>query len=101
MVGNITSFAPHFKTEVEYDPLGWSDSDGEQPTNSTPQKIDSLEKKLALSERRLEDYRSMMAKTLGLNDKLAELEKPSSSNDIPHVRDDDSHYFRSYSDNGK
>ncbi|KAF8993501.1 protein arginine N-methyltransferase [Cyathus striatus] len=91
---------------LENDPLlhvspdDWSDSDDEDASDSDPaRKISLLEKKLALAQQTLLEYRNMVNNAIDLSS-LA-----NAVNEIPQgtggalPRDDDTHYFESYGEN--
>lgn len=84
----------------------WSDSDEEGGSSkdltpdlpSAVRRIRALEKKLADSKRDLVDYRAFVGERLNLaslSEAIAESDSTSRA-----VRDDDSHYFESYGENG-
>src|ERR1700754_1409350 len=92
---------------LEYADDVWSDSDNESPTpsmehldpKSLQKQIRELSNKLALSNRALEEYREMMGKYLGSPTQLSSV-RDESLESSKSARDDDTHYFKSYSDNG-
>lgn len=76
----------------EWQPDDWSDSEGEDEVGSDP--IQVLEKKLAATQKQLEHYRIFAGSV------LAGSPGASSSGSKPAQRDDDTHYFDSYAENG-
>lgn len=93
----------------EYDFDNWSDSDDDQKLYSQlPQdphllqeQLVDLTRKLKLSNQALEGYREMMGKHLGSTKILGSTPEESGSKPGGPTRDDDTHYFRSYSENGQ
>jgi len=77
-----------------------SDSDVEQGSATDPNhRIHVLERKLANAKNELNDYRALVGERLNLLPSLVEsVDEPSSSTAVR--RDDDSHYFKSYEENG-
>jgi type I protein arginine methyltransferase len=85
------------RNPTEYDVGGWSDDEPVAPGSSKDPKahIALLEKSLSLANQKLEDYRSILMRRIGLDD------VPDDVPSKPLGRDDDTHYFRSYADNGE
>ena len=86
----------------------WSDSDEEEQSASKDvstdlpsavRRIRALEKKLADAKQDLADYRTFVGEQFNRS-LLTDVTDDSSSSLTP-ARDDDSHYFESYGDNGK
>jgi protein arginine N-methyltransferase 3 len=85
----------------------WSESEeGESASRNAPtdlpsaiRRIRALEKRLADAKQDLADYRAFVGKQLNFS-LLTEAIGDSSSGPAP-PRDDDSHYFESYGENGK
>ncbi|KAF9046251.1 protein arginine N-methyltransferase [Panaeolus papilionaceus] len=90
---------------VENDPLlqlsasdDWSDSEDEDAVSRDPsRKIKALEKKLALAQQSLADYRALVTEKLDLTRAINEVKE--SSEEAAPSRDDDTHYFDSYAQN--
>lgn len=88
----------------------WSSSDESEDESSAPtdlagatRRIRALKKKLQKSKNDLADYRAFVSERLQrteLGDALAEPASSSSGHLAPPLRDDDSHYFQSYGENG-
>jgi protein arginine N-methyltransferase 3 len=76
----------------------WSDSDAEGGCPDTNHRIQILEKKLAAATQNLADYRNFISERFQVSP-LIEAINESSTTKAPS-RDDDSHYFRSYDENG-
>ncbi len=96
LLGKIDSrrlaITDHFLVESGTD--AWSDED--EPLRADPQsRIALLEKNLSLANQKIADYRENLMRRIGLTDG-----SDDASNPVP-VRDDDTHYFRSYADNGE
>ncbi|KAG5654313.1 hypothetical protein H0H81_004732 [Sphagnurus paluster] len=95
---------------LEDDPLlqiqegDWSDSDDEvdgKPVDSA-RRIKALERQLALAKQDIVDYRALVSKKINLPDLLEAPEPgPSQIALSAPTRDDDTHYFKSYGENGK
>lgn len=96
-------------TEIE--PDDWSDSDEEDEaqTSQAPQdlaaatrRMQALQRKLQQAKHDLVYYRQFVSERLNLAGLADELKKPDSLSTqvaVP-LRDDDSHYFQSYAENG-
>jgi type I protein arginine methyltransferase len=68
--------------------------------NVHPQlRILALEKQLQRTKQEYNDYRAFVSERLEKSDILAQINNDPSSNDPP-ARDDDTHYFDSYAQNG-
>ncbi|KAG6822162.1 hypothetical protein H0H92_015028, partial [Tricholoma furcatifolium] len=82
-------------------PDDWSDDDDEEAeANADPaRRIKSLERKLALAQQNLVDYREMVAKKLDFISSLDTAPQSSATTAPAPVRDDDTHYFQSYGEN--
>jgi hypothetical protein len=99
----LTSF---YLSEFQPDD-GWSESDdGESVPKdvitdlpSATHRIHVLEKQLASAKRHLIDYQAFVGERLNLSHLTEAIDGPS-ANPFP-LRDDDSHYFESYGENGK
>ncbi|KAF8657322.1 hypothetical protein AX16_002244 [Volvariella volvacea WC 439] len=89
---------------LEDDPLlqlssgDWSDSDDDKPIADPQKRIESLEKKLAQAKQDLADYRAFVSKNLNLAG-LADALQEEDTKTTVQPRDDDTHYFESYSEN--
>ncbi|KAG5352943.1 hypothetical protein C0989_011848 [Termitomyces sp. Mn162] len=85
--------------EVQLD--DWSDDEEEDAAKTDPvRRIKTLEQKLALAKQSLDEYRAFVAKKLDLGNSLdAPLQAEPSQTTAPD-RDDDTHYFKSYAENG-
>jgi hypothetical protein len=76
----------------------WTDSEDEDSSGKEgDEKIKMLEKKLASVRQSFADYRAMVTEKLGLTKTLGDGILDSSSR---RERDDDTHYFKSYEENG-
>ena len=64
-------------------------------------KIKALEKKLALTQQSLGDYRALIAEKLNLTREVQNADELGQTQAIPVTRDDDTHYFESYGANGR
>lgn len=64
------------------------------------QKIRALEKKLAHAKQELSDYRTLISEKLNLSSLTEAINEPTASQTSAPIRDDDSHYFQSYGENG-
>ncbi|KAJ2919153.1 hypothetical protein MD484_g1262, partial [Candolleomyces efflorescens] len=97
---------PWFSTDeylvpvIENDPLiqvstdDWSDSEDEEDEPTDPvKKAHWLEKKLALAQQKVAEYQSLLYKRLDVENPSEEIK--------PKPRDDDTHYFDSYAENGE
>lgn len=88
----------------------WSDDEDERASQepldlaTATRRIKSLEAKLRQEQQNLKDYRSFVSEKLNLTGLSEVLQEPSAS-ESTHVgtplRDDDSHYFQSYGENGE
>jgi len=95
-------FLPEFQPDDE-----WSESeDGESTSKdavtdlpSATRRIRALEKRLADAKQDQADYRKFVGERLNLSRLTDAIDDSSSGAALP--RDDDSHYFESYNDNGK
>ena len=98
---------------AEIEPDGWSDSDeDDEPAKSDAPKdlatatrrIQALQQKLEQAKQDLVYYRQFVSQRLDLAGLTEELKKSEASSSTTHVavplRDDDSHYFQSYAENG-
>lgn len=90
----------------------WSSSDEDEPSGSAQtdlevanRRIRALERKLQKAQQDLNDYRAFVGERLGRSRLVAALEEPPASASSTHIaaplRDDDSHYFQSYGENGE
>ena len=98
-------------TEIE--PDEWSDSDEEveqdkidEPKDlaAAQRQIKALQRNLQQAKQDLIYYRQFVGERLnlaGLSDELQKGEGPSGSKTAAPPRDDDSHYFQSYAENGR
>jgi len=88
----------------------WSDDEDFFDANEPPsppsdlptalRRIDLLEKKLAQAQQDMSEYRTLVRSQFDAR-RLAEIvNEPGPSSTEPIPRDDDSHYFSSYSENG-
>lgn len=87
----------------EVQPDDWSDSDDEDPKTTDPVKrIQTLERKLALAKKDFVDYRELVSQKMNLKELLESHTEAEAGHSqlTPTVRDDDSHYFKSYGENG-
>ena len=66
---------------------------------SATRRIRALEKRLADAKQDLADYRTFVGERLNLSHLTEATDDSSSGSMLP--RDDDSHYFDSYNENGK
>lgn len=111
-VTDLQGTEPWFSTDeyllpaLENDPLiqvasdDWSDSEGEEPTASDPNsRIKQLEKKLALAQQDLSEYRTLISQKLDISSLIEAVNESSASKEATRPRDDDSHYFQSYEAN--
>lgn len=74
----------------------WSDDSDEEEAGSDPAKrVKLLERKLAQSQRDLAEYRQLISQRIDIASLLQEDE-----NIQVKPRDDDTHYFNSYAENG-
>lgn len=88
----------HF-LEVQSD--DWSDSDDENPKTTDPlQRIQILERKLAQVKHEFADYRNLISERVNISSLLDASTDAEPSQSVPSLRDDDSHYFKSYGENG-
>lgn len=98
-------------TEIE--PDDWSDSDEDEefekpePPKDLPsatRRIQALQRKLEQAKKDLLYYRQFVSERLNLAGLTDEVKKSDASSSSTHVavplRDDDSHYFQSYAENG-
>ncbi|RDB14874.1 Protein arginine N-methyltransferase 3 [Hypsizygus marmoreus] len=93
---------------LEDDPLlqiqsgDWSDSDDEDAKLVDPaRRVQTLERKLAAAQRDFAEYRALVSRKLNATGLLDGSSEPGPSQvaaPLP-VRDDDSHYFKSYGEN--
>lgn len=69
---------------------------------SAEQRVLRLEEKLASSRRELADYRKLIEGRFDLSKVAEQFESLQATTDAhpEKARDDDSHYFRSYAENG-
>lgn len=90
----------------------WSSSDEDEPSSSAPtdleaanRRIRALERKLQKAQQDFNDYRAFVRERLGRSRLAAALDEPPASASSTHIaaplRDDDSHYFQSYGENGE
>lgn len=111
-LADLQGTEPWFSTDeyllpvLENDPLiqaasdDWSDSEGEEPTALDPNsRIKQLEKKLALAQQSLSEYRALISQKLDISSLIEAVNEPSMSEEATRPRDDDSHYFQSYEAN--
>ncbi len=109
---SVHSQVPYrFKTEIE--PDDWSDSDEEvdqgnieepKDLSAANRQIKALQRNLQQAKQDLVYYRQFVSERLnlaGVTDELQKGEGPSGSKDAAPPRDDDSHYFQSYAENGR
>lgn len=81
----------------EVSPDGWSDSDEEDAQIvDPPKRIRTLERKLAQAKQDFVDYRALITQKMDLLDVPSE----AAAGQTPAARDDDTHYFKSYAENG-
>ncbi|KAJ3551879.1 hypothetical protein NP233_g12999 [Leucocoprinus birnbaumii] len=73
----------------------WSDEDEDEETRDPNKKIRALEKKLALAQQSLLEYRQFMRQKLD----IPNTNEAGSSSSTKPTRDDDTHYFSSYAEN--
>ena len=72
----------------------WSDSEDEEALASDPiKKTRLLEKQLALAQQKVAEYQKLLYQRLDVEGPSEEIK--------PKPRDDDTHYFDSYAENGK
>lgn len=87
---------------TELNTADWSDSDDDGANDSDPtRKIKALEKKLALAQQSLGDYRALIAEKLSLTREVQNVDELGQSQPTAISRDDDTHYFESYGANGR
>ena len=97
--------------QSEIEPDEWSDSDevdqdkAEEPKDlaAATRQIKALQRNLQQAKQDLAYYRQFVSERLnlaGLTDELQKGEGPSGSQPAAPPRDDDSHYFQSYAENG-
>jgi protein arginine N-methyltransferase 3 len=80
----------------------WSDSEDEEVGNADPTyKIKILEKKLALAQQSLVDYRTLITEKCNIPNLFKDINEPISRQAASSSRDDDTHYFRSYGEHGQ
>lgn len=85
----------------EVQPDDWSDEDEDQEKTDPVRRIKTLEQKLALAKQSLNECRAFVAKKLDLGGSLDAPLLPEPSKADTLVRDDDTHYFKSYAENGR
>lgn len=78
----------------------WSDSEDEDSLVDPNRKIQILEKKLLAAQQNLVQYRDFVTKKLNASGLSDVLSVSGPSQEAPPARDDDSHYFESYGENG-
>lgn len=78
----------------------WSDSEDESGEPDVHRRIRILENKLASAKKDLVDYRNFVRDRLNVSSLIEGINDPSSSTPPAPARDDDTHYFRSYDENG-
>ena len=96
------------------EPDDWSDSDEEIDENKLdePQDLETAKRQVKALQRKLEQakqdlvyYRQFVSQRLNLAGLADDLQKEEGSASASHVavplRDDDSHYFQSYAENGE
>ena len=99
----------HHRTELQ--PDDWSDDEEvvnnhQAPSDlpETQRRIRALENALHKARQDLADYRAFVSQRLNLASLAESLKEPEASSST-HVsvplRDDDSHYFQSYGENGR
>ena len=89
-----------FFVEVPSD--DWSDSEDEEVENADPNyKIKILEKKLALAQQSLADYRTLITEKCNVPNLIRDINEPISHQVDSTSRDDDTHYFQSYGEHGQ
>lgn len=117
-----TSSLPHHISKLTLDCNSelqsddWSDEEEDEPSNGTNateapkdlnqalHRIRQLEEKLRKARQDITDYRGFVKERLdlaGLAESLRESVAVSSTNAAIPLRDDDSHYFQSYAENGE
>ena len=80
----------------------WEDSEDEDVGNADPSsKIKILEKKLALAQQSLVDYRTLITEKCNIPNLLKDINEPTPRQPAPTSRDDDTHYFQSYGEHGQ
>lgn len=80
----------------------WEDSEDEDVGNADPSsKIKILEKKLALAQQSLVDYRTLITEKCNIPNLLKDINEPISRQVASTSRDDDTHYFQSYGEHGQ
>ncbi|KAG6914799.1 hypothetical protein DXG01_015230 [Tephrocybe rancida] len=86
---------------LQVQPDDWSDSDEDDTAAANPvRRIKTLERKLALARQNFVDYRALVTKKLALAGSLDTSSEPGPSQAAAPARDDDTHYFKSYGENG-
>ena len=90
---------------LEFQEESWSDSEDESETKKDPiRRIQALEKKLALVKQDFADYRSLISQNVtvaNLLDATADSDPNHPAAAAVSARDDDTHYFQSYGENGR
>jgi protein arginine N-methyltransferase 3 len=85
----------------EFQPDEWSDSEDEGAAAKDPTlRIRALEEKLALVKQDFADYRSLISQKLNVPALLDAVIDQDSDHPPVKTRDDDTHYFESYGENG-
>lgn len=79
----------------------WSDSEDEDAFVDPNRKIQLLEKKLLAAQQNLAQYKDFVSEKLNASSLSELLSGSGASQEVPQARDDDSHYFESYSENGR
>ena len=80
----------------------WSDSEDEEVENADPsRKIKILEKRLALAQQSLVDYRTLITEKCNIPNLIKDINEPISRQVASTSRDDDTHYFQSYGEHGQ
>lgn len=80
----------------------WSDSEDEEVENADPSyKIKILEKKLAIAQQSLVDYRTLITEKCNIPNLIKDINEPNSRQFASTSRDDDTHYFQSYGEHGQ
>jgi protein arginine N-methyltransferase 3 len=64
-------------------------------------KIKILEKKLALAQQSLMDYRTLITEKCNISNFIKDINEPISHQVASTSRDDDTHYFQSYGEHGQ
>jgi protein arginine N-methyltransferase 3 len=86
---------------IEFPGDEWSDSEDEgTTTKDSARRIQALEQKLALVKQDFADYHSLIGQKLNVPALLDAVTDQDSEHPFATARDDDTHYFESYDENG-